>query len=185
MTSNRKSTIDQLDPEIRSRVDALLKEGRHTLDGILTQIKGAFPEAELPSRSALGRYSKNFEVVARKMRESREVAKVWAERLGNEPQGDIGKLVMELLRTMAFDVTLSMTEEGAEVDPGDLNKLALAMQRLEAAGKWNLQREQATRAAALEEAAKRVSDLEQSAGKNGFDVETLKRVREEIYGLTG
>ncbi len=176
----RKSSITTLDPEIRERINALLKDGRHTLDEIKQQIAEAFPEAELPSRSALGRYAQRFEEIGKRMRESREVAKVWADRLGNEPQGDVGKLVMEMLRTICFDVTLDL-QTGAvdEVDPKALNMLALAMQRLEAAGKWNLQREQAMREAVLEEAAERV---DAAAKAQGLGAEQAKYWRQQVLG---
>lgn len=179
----RKSTssIDRLDPKIKTRVDALLKQGNLTLDGILDQIRVAFPQAEPPSRSALGRYSQKFEEIGKRMRESREVARVWAERLGQEPEGDIGKLVMELLRTMAFDATLEMSEPGedgkVQLDPKAINALALAMQRLEAAGKWNLQREQAMRAAIVDEVETKLA-----SGPRKLDAQSLKLVRQAIRG---
>ena len=180
----RKSSIDTLDPAIRERIDALLKGGGATLDDILEQIRSAFPAAEIPSRSALGRYSQKFEDIGRRLRESREVAKVWADRLGHEPQGDVGKLVMELLRTMAFDATLQLQEPGDDgkvsLDPDAINTLALAMQRLEAAGKWNVQRELVARKAALEEAAKKV---DQVAKSKGVSADTIDLFRREILGI--
>lgn len=179
----RKSSIEVLDEDIRSRIDALLKDGRLTLDGILTQIRSAFPDAEVPSRSALGRYSQRFEDIGKRMRESREVAKVWADRLGNEPQGDIGKLVMELLRTMAFDATLELGEPGedgkVQLDPKAINTLALAMQRLEAAGKWNLEREKAMRAAIVT-----AVETKLASAPRKLDAESLRLVREAIHGTS-
>lgn len=177
----RKSSIDTLDPDIRSRIDALLKQGGLTLDQILGQIRNAYPAAEIPSRSALGRYSQRFEEIGQRMRESREVAKVWADRLGNEPQGDIGRLVMELLRTMAFDATLAMQEPDEEgkisLDPDAINTLSLAMARLEAAGKANLQRESAMRAAVLTDVETRLK-----AAPRTLDAEALELVRRAIRG---
>ncbi len=177
----KKSSIATLDPEVRQGIDRLLKAGHLTLDQVLGQIRSAFPEADIPSRSALGRYSKRFDEIGKRMRESREVAKVWADRLGNEPQGDIGKLVMELLRTMAFDVTLEMQEPGDDgevrLDPKAINTLALAMQRLEAAGKWNLQREQAMREALATEVETKLK-----TGPRKLDAESLDAVRKAIRG---
>lgn len=176
----RKSTIKTLDPAVRDAVDNLLKTNRLTLDQVLEQIRQAFPGAAVISRSALGRYSKRFEEVGKRLRESREVAKVWVDRLGSDPQGDVGKMVMETLRTMAFDATLDMQERDSEVDPKEIATLALAMQRLESAGKWNLQREKEMRAAALSEAAEAV----QRAGKKtGTSDETIDLFRREILGI--
>lgn len=180
MKRRSKSSIDRLPPPVKRRIAGLLKEGTRTLDELIEVLRAEFP-AHAPSRSSLGRYSQRFEAIGAKMRESREVAKVWADRLGNEPQGDIGKLVMELLRTMAFDATMALQEpdEGGQVqlDPGAINTLALAMQRLEAAGKWNIQREQAMREAI-------VSDVETTLAKapRKLDAEALALVRQAIRG---
>ncbi|MGQ0621345.1 MAG: DUF3486 family protein [Panacagrimonas sp.] len=177
----KKSSIATLDPAVRESVDALLKLGRLTLDQVIGQLRAAFPGAEIPSRSALGRYSQRFDEIGKRMRESREVAKVWADRLGNEPQGDIGKLVMELLRTLAFDVTLEMQEPDEDgnvvIDPKSINTLALAMQRLEAAGKWNLQRQQAMREALVTEVE---TKLKRAPRK--LDAESLALLRQAIRG---
>lgn len=164
-----KSSVDRLPPEVRERVEAMLKDGRYTLDEMIDALRREFPTAQAPSRSALGRYSQRFDDIGARLRESREVAKIWVDKLGSEPQGDIGKLVMELLRTAAFDATLELQdardEEGKLVlDPKAISTLALAVQRLEAAGKWNLQREKEIQAAALAQAADRVEESARAQG---------------------
>lgn len=180
---SRKSSISQLPLPVRKAVDDALKTGKFTLDGLLKDLRQQFGEAELPSRSALGRYAQRFEEVGKKIRESREVAQVWADRLGKEPSGDIGKLVMELLRTMAFDVTLSMTEGESDVGAGDLGKLALAIHRLETAGRHNLEREKAMRKAALEDAAQTAGA---AAKEVGMSEEAIKVIRDRIMlGMAG
>lgn len=179
----RKSSITRLPLPVRKSIDDALKTGRYTLDELRAAIVAEFGAA--PSRSALGRYSERFEEVGKRMRQSHEVATVWADRLGKEPQGDIGKLVMDLLRTLAFDATLAMSEGDQEgnarpVDPGELNKLALAIHRLETAGRHNLEREKAYRNAALEEAAKAGAAV---AKRGGMSAELQDAIRREILGI--
>jgi hypothetical protein len=173
-----RSTISKLDPGIRAELDRLLKEDRYTIDQVTAYLRDMGAQV---SRSAIGRYHQRFEEIGKRMRESREVAKVWADRLGNEPQGDIGKLVMELLRTLAFDVTMEMTEPGedgrAQLDPKAINTLALAMQRLEAAGKWNLEREKTMREALVVEVETKLQN-----GPRKLDGEALEVVRRAIRG---
>lgn len=181
---NRKSSIDKLDPRVKELIDELLRDGRHTLDEIKQQISAEYPEAQQPSRSSLGRYSQHIDKIGQRLRESREVAKVWADRLGNEPQGDIGKMVMELLRTLSFDVALEMSEPDEEgkttLDPKAIGALALAMQRLETAGKFNLQREKEMRAALAEQVTRKLGD--NTKGKPRLDKEALDFVRQAIRG---
>ena len=174
-----RSTISRLDPKIKAELDRLLKEDRHTIDQVVAHLREL--GAEL-SRSAVGRYHQRFEEIGKRMRDSREVAKVWADRLGSEPQGDIGKMVMELLRTLAFDVSLAMTEPGEDgalpkLDPKAINTLALAMQRLEAAGKWNIQREQAMRESIADEVGKKLQAAPRKLDKASLDI-----IREAIRG---
>jgi hypothetical protein len=174
-----RSTVSRLDPGIKAELDRLLKEDRYTIDEVTAHLKDMGAQI---SRSAIGRYHQRFEQIGKRMRESREVAKVWADRLGSEPQGDIGKMVMELLRTLAFDVSLAMTEPGDDgeapkLDPKAINTLALAMQRLEAAGKWNIQREQAMRESLVEEVDKKLA-----TSPRKLDAEALELVRKAIRG---
>lgn len=175
------SSIQRLPLPVKKAIDDALKTGRFTLDEIRSAITREFGAELVPSRSALGRYSQRFEDVGRRMRESREVASVWAERLGSEPQGDIGKLVMEMLRTLAFDATMDLQEPDEEgrvqLDPKAINSLALAMQRLEAAGKWNLQREQAMRDAIATEVEDKLAK-----GPRKLDAEALALVRKAVRG---
>lgn len=176
---SRKSSIATLPTAIRTELDRLLKDDRFTLEQVVAHLKGLGAQV---SRSAVGRYHKRFEESGKKIREAREVAAVWAERLGSEPQGDIGKVVMEMLRTLAFDATMQLGEGGdgdAEVQLSgkEIGALALAMQRLEAAGTLSLKREQALRRAAAEEAASAVDAVvaEKSVGLTDEAAEEIKR----------
>ena len=174
-----RSKIKALPPAIKVELDRLLKEDRATIDQVVAHLKALGAEV---SRSAVGRYHKRFEEIGQRMRESREVAQVWADRLGNEPQGDIGKLVMELLRTLAFDATLAMSEPGedgaqVQLDPKAINSLALAMQRLEAASKWNLQREKAMREAIIADVESKLAGAPRKP-----EAESLELIRKAIRG---
>ncbi|MCX7071201.1 MAG: DUF3486 family protein [Gammaproteobacteria bacterium] len=179
---SRKSSISTLDPAIRTELDRLLKDDRFTLEQIAAHLRQLGAQV---SRSALGRYHKRFEESGKKIREAREVAAVWAERLGNEPQGDIGKVVMELLRTLAFDATMQLGEEGnaeVQISGKEIGALALAMQRLEAASSLSLKREQALRQAAAEEAASLV-DAVAAEKPAGLTPEAAEEIKRRILGI--
>lgn len=178
----RKSSITRLPLPVRKSIDDALKRGSSTLDEIIAAIRDEFGADVAPSRSALGRYSMRFEEVGKKLRESREVAQVWADRLGKEPEGDVAKLVMEMLRTLAFDATMSLSDGSLQIDSADLKNLSLVMQRLEAAGKWNLQREQAMRKAVLEEAASKVDEMAK-AKKAGLTPAMAEQIKREFLGI--
>lgn len=180
-----KSSIARLPLPIKKAIDDAMKTGRFTLDELRRAIMAEFGAGAAPSRSALGRYSQRFEEIGKRMRESREVAQVWADRLGQEPQGDIGKLVMDLLRTMAFDATLAMSEDDEDgqakpINPKEINALALAIHRLETAGRHNIEREEKLRKAALEAAAVVAVS---AAKKKGMTPEMQDLIKREILGI--
>ncbi len=181
---SRKPSIAKLDPALKDELDNLLRDGRHTIAEITAHLRNLGAPV---SQSAVGRYHHKFDQIGRRMRESREIAGVWAAKIGSEPQGDIGRVVMEMLRTLAFDVTLDLTENDAETgipkalaDPGAIGALALAMQRLESATKTSFERELKARKAALEEAAKVVEKI---AAKGGMKAETREEIKRGILGI--
>ena len=174
----QKSSIAKLDADVRGLIDDLIRDGGWTLDEIRDELNTRFPGKTKPSRSALGRYSQSMEDIGKKLRESREMAAVWTERLGREPEGDVAKLVMEMLRTLAFDITLQLNESPtSEIDPADINKLALAMQRLESAGKWNIEREKQMRAAIATDVETKLQ-----SGPRKLDSETYEFIRRAVRG---
>lgn len=182
-----RSSIDRLPLPVKKAINDALKTGQFTFAEIRASIESEFGAEAVPSKSALGRYSQRFEDVGKRLRESREVATVWAQQLGNAPEGDVGKLVMELLRTMAFDATLAMQEPGEDgqakpIAAKELNALALAIHRLETAGRHSLEREKALQKAAREEAAAAVEKISK-AKSAGLSSETAEAIKKAILGV--
>lgn len=183
----RKSTIAQLDPRIREAVDAAIRDGRATIQDIVDLIRemgGAV------SHSAAGRYKQNAEAQMGRYREAQEVAKVWVDRLEAEPQGDVARLLPEMLRTIAFQVLGEMGNKEEGPEPMDLMLLAKSLDHLGKAGaaqtaialKMRQERERIeTKLAALEKQAQ--AQEGKPAGPRRIDAETLRIVREEIYGI--
>ena len=95
----KRSSITQLDPRVREAVDAAIREGRATIDDLVVLI-GSY--GATASRSSVGRYVKNATAQLNRYREAQEVAKVWIGKLADDPQSDVGRLLAEMLRTVAF-----------------------------------------------------------------------------------
>ncbi len=158
-TRGRMSRIDRLEPELKELLDELLRSGvpqREIVERLREPLEA---RGEKPiSTSSLNRYATRMESVGRHIRESREVADAWIARLGQQPTGELGQLIVEIVRTLTFQTAL----RGAEADPDDpeaaldartLGDLALAAQRLERAAEIGRKREAAIREAAAREAA--------------------------------
>ncbi|EMW4579033.1 DUF3486 family protein [Escherichia coli] len=185
-TRGRLSKVDLLPDSIREQLHQMLREKRHTQEEIREAINTLIDEHNLPeemqlSRTGLNRYAIRMEKVGAKIRASREMAEVWAAKLGSAPTSDVGKLLMEFVKTLAFETSMSMAEDDKPVAPKALGQLALVAQRLEAAAMTSHKREKAIREAFAQEMAEKTEELVRTGGLSGGAADTIKR---EILGIS-
>ena len=185
-TRGRLSKVDLLPDSIREQLHQMLREKRHTQEEIREAINALIDEHNLPeemqlSRTGLNRYAIRMEKVGAKIRASREMAEVWAAKLGSAPTSDVGKLLMEFVKTLAFETSMSMAEDDKPVAPKALGQLALVVQRLEAAAMTSHKREKAIRDAFAQEMAEKTEELVRTGGLSGGAADTIKR---EILGIS-
>jgi hypothetical protein len=169
----RKSSIQELDPRIREAVDLAIREGRATIDDIVALITQLGGEV---SRSAVGRYKQRAENQMQKYREAQEVAKVWIGKLQADPEGDIGRLLAEMLRTVAFQSIGDMDA----ASPMDMMLLAKALKDMAGADKLTTERILKVRQDAAREAAEKVSVIGKA---KGLSADTVAELRREILGV--
>lgn len=170
----RKNTVVTLDPRIREAVDTAIREGRATIDQILALILAMGGEA---SRSAVGRYKRNAESQMQKYREAQEIAKVWIGKLQADPEGDVGRLLSEMLRTAAFQTIGDMEAAG----PMDLMLLAKALKDLAGTDKLTADRILKVR---VEERARAAKDATTAAKAAGASNQTIAVIRKAL-GVVG
>jgi len=120
---SRLSTIKSLPPEARAALDSALAEGNLTLDELVSFLE---EQGFTISRSSLGRYRKDFEEVAKKLRESREVAAAFARELGAVPGDEMGQLLLEMVHTLTFKAC----NADEEMAPKDVMFLAQTIKNL-------------------------------------------------------
>jgi len=172
----RKSSIHDLDDVIISEVDKAITEGRATIDEIVELIQDMGGEA---SRSAVGRYRKNAVDQMRKWQEAREVSKTWIDRLEQDPSGDVGRLISEMLKTVAFQTVGTMVD-GENVDADQIMLLAKALKDMAGADKLSSERINRIRKEVAAEAAKVVEEATAAAG---MDVDQAKFWRAKVLGI--
>lgn len=178
---SRPSSITRLPAEVRDAADAAIREGR-TIDEITAAIRSLGGDA---SRSSVGRYKQRMEEKLQRYREAQEVAGVWVTQLGAEPEGKVGRLLAEMLKTVAFKTLADIGEEDVSVGGQEIMFLARAIKDLESAGKLSAEREIRIRrdlAALVEKAVRTVEDGLASAPVSD-PATVLKRIREEVYGI--
>ncbi len=177
----RKSSIRRLPPPLRKELDRLLADGRYTLDQVTAHLQTL---GAAVSRSAVGRYSQEFEEVARHLRESREIAAGFARELGDLPEGDTGHMLVELVRSVVFRVAMKSAGSTDEVEPIDLARLAKAIKDLAAGSKISVEMEIKIRERAKREALEAAAQAAESAAKQaGLDDEQYALIRARILGV--
>ncbi|EJB8542951.1 DUF3486 family protein [Vibrio parahaemolyticus] len=186
---NRKSKIELLPEDIRAQLNVLIRSGDMTQKDIRDAVNQMIEEAGLPddaklSRTGFNRYAKRMEDMGQRLRQSREVAEVWITKLGEAPTSDVGKLLQEFVRTMAFETSMRLMEDADEkkevIPPKALNQLALVVRRIEQAAMTSHKVEKEIRKAFAEEAADKT---EQVAKKAGLTSETVKMLKAELLGI--
>jgi hypothetical protein len=173
----RKSSITRMDPAIREAVDAAIREGRATIEeivGLVASLGGAV------SKSAVGRYKLQAESQMARYREAQEVAKVWIGRLEADPEGDVGRLLPEMLRAVAFQSLANLGEDGEGIDTKEIALLARAIKDAAGATKTSVEVERLRR-----EMRAALAKVESAAEQSSRDPAALKRAIAEAYGLVG
>ncbi|EJL6357309.1 DUF3486 family protein [Vibrio cholerae] len=190
VASNRKSKVELLPEEIRNTLNVFIRSGNMTQKDILEAVNQMIDDAGLGddaklSRTGFNRYAKRMEDMGQRLRQSREVAEVWVSKLGEAPTSDVGKLLQEFVRTMAFETSMKMMEaaegeEGEVISPKALGQLALVVQRIETAAMISMKREKEIRAAFAAEAAEAAEKIVKQAG---ISADTATDIKNQILGI--
>lgn len=186
----KPSTIDILPPEIKAQLQAWLQDPRCTQLEATERANSLLELAGDPQRvtkSAVNRYAVRMEEVGAKLRQSRETAQMYIAQVGAAPQGQTGLLINEMLRSMAFELSLKMQDADVE-DPesmsatiSQLKNLALTMQRLEQSATINVKREGDIRKQALDDVAKAVDRV--AGGGKAMTADDFKQIIKDSYGV--
>jgi hypothetical protein len=89
----RRSSIEDLPKETQERLADLIREG-WTLDEITKVLTDMGAQV---SRSAVGRYVQKQSMAMLRYQEAQAVAKVWVDRIEAEPDGDVARLLPQML----------------------------------------------------------------------------------------
>ena len=181
-TRGRRSKIQLLPAELKSQLDALLRDGRMTQQDILREVNQLAQDigAEPISSSGLNRYATRMESVGARIREAREVSEVWVSKLGTEPTGEVSKILLETVKTIAFDSVMKFSEMEEPMPPKLIKELAIGIERLEKATELNQRRELELRKMIAQQAA---DVAEKTMANRGMTRDTIDTIKREILGL--
>lgn len=183
----RQSTVNKLPPDILESLQALLRDPRITQLQATAQINEILAQTQagtVISKSAVNRYAQRMDKIGKRLTESREISKMWIGKLGAEPQGEMGKLLNEIIRTLTIETTMQMAEGEDPVSPKMLSQLALAVQRLEASATDNLKRDEEIRKQERIKATEKAAELTASSlHKQGMSQSAIDTIKREILGI--
>lgn len=177
----RKSTLKTLPKPVQAAVIEALERGA-TIDAIVEQLQST---GHPRSRSAVGRYAKEYADLAERQRDIRVVAQAFAKDFGGAENAE-GKLMVQMLTSIGARMILPIAA-GEEVDPDakEFHFLAKATKELLSAAKIDADRDAKIREEAARAARQQAAeDAESEARAAGASEATIERVKAKILGLS-
>jgi len=136
----------RLPRELREEIEARVRAEHQTPAELLEFLRSRMPGIQI-SRSTFYIHLRRYKAKQERFREAREIANVWGEMLLKDPNHQIGRMLGEILRLVAFQ-QLSATgdlEDGTDAPalppPNELVLFATALQRLASADKLTAESE--------------------------------------------
>jgi hypothetical protein len=179
----RPSKINALPDDLRDQLDALLNDQRFSgHEGIAEVINDALAARGMVwrvSRAGVQRYSSSLEQKLARVRATTEAARQIARGATDEAD-DRSAAVLAMIQAQTFDIMMNLSDAEGEEDPGERLKILATVGRSMA----DLTRSSLALKKHQRETAERLKTMEDDArsGKRALDAETLRIVREEIYG---
>ena len=174
----RKSSIEILGPELKTAVDDALRRGIRIID-IVELVRGMGGEV---SKSAVGRYKASFDASLARYRDAQEVAGKWVSQFHADPGSDVGRLLAEMCKTLAFQTLAVANDAEDAVDGLELGRLARAVKALTDVDRVKAELETRVRREIAAEAADKAAEVGHQAG---LSADAVARIRREVLGLRG
>lgn len=185
MSSIKKLPLDQ-----RQFIEKLLREDRLTLNEMLDEIRAEFPTATIPSRSALGRYHKNFEDEAREFRKIAAASEILVKEFGEDPDDKGGMLLAQAVQAVVTQRALTELKNAGDdpekprMDISEVGALARAARAAIMTKEKAMENREEVRRQAREELLKEQDEnLKKAAASQGMGAEQIQFWREKILGI--
>lgn len=179
----RLSAIDMLPDEAAEDVRWAINElnaRKRTAESIRLELNERLLSlgCEPVQKSSFNRYSMFIAQHGRAMQEVRGVAAIIAERMDEEPDGDVGLLIGETVKTLVYDVLMNETLSGEAPSMKMLLAAAEAVQRLELARATSLKAAAFKREKFITDTAELVDKVAKEKGMSG---ETRAVIQEALH----
>lgn len=132
------------------------------------------------SKSAFNRKALWLASYGRQLEQAREIASVWSERLEETPDGDVGMLLGETLKTMIFDVMAEASLSKKSPSMVMLGVAAEALRNLEKAREISVTTRVKIERDFVRDAKKAVDRV---AKEKGLSKDTIAAIKSQILGV--
>lgn len=172
-------------PEQRTYLEKLIRADAHTLNEILDLVRDRFPDACVPSRSAVGRYSQHVSELAGRMRDIQAAGTALVTELGEDPNDRAGQLLVQAVTTLATHAALKATDAEAEdLSIKEIGMLARGARNVLEARKMSLaERQEIARIAREQLQAEQAEALQATVKAGGLSASAAETIRKQILGL--
>ena len=186
----KPSTIEILPPEVKAQLQAWLQDPRITQMEATARANSLLELAGHPERvtkSSVNRYAVKMDEAVIRVKQANEMAEMWVARFGAAPQGKIGAVVMNLLTTLTYDITMKLGDtdlsdpEAFSATIDQVQKMALAIQRLEQSAAISIKRELEIKKQALDDLSKAVERV--AGGGKAMTTDDFKQIIKDSYGV--
>lgn len=176
----RRGTLDSAPSAIVAEFNRLVRAG-WTIDAI----RQAMADLGQPiSHGAAGRAVKKAREQIEALRESQEIAGMWVQQLGENPHGDVGMMVAEVLKVVAHLTSAQMLDQAQEgkkpVKAMELMLLTQAVKNLENTAKQSMDRRERIERAVL---SKQAEAAEVVAKELGLSTDGWDKIRARFLGI--
>lgn len=180
----RPAKIDLLPEEAWPHVkDALaaLGERKRTAESIRQELNGHLLAigCEPVSSSAFNRKSLQLAKIGADIARAREMAVVFAEKVDEMPDGDVGMLINEMVKVILYNMTADMAAEDMETSAKLMKEISLSLYRLEQAGQISRKRRSDIEDRAKAKATEAVKSV---AKERGIGADTVEAILSEVLG---
>ena len=178
------SKVSRLPRKQREKLDTMVLEGSRSNQEMLAHANSANPRGSARiSRHSMYRYARQLRSKMERYREAQQIAAVWVDKLGQEPEGNVGRLLLEMLRMVAFRQLAEMGDLAAKqaARPAQIALLAKAIRELETASKTIAERDSALREKLRTDVDRKAEQMKRPGAPG--DVATLEKAKQLVRGL--
>jgi len=173
---SNKSSIRQLPEALRAEIDRLLRDDKFTIVQIVEHMQTL--GADL-SKSAVHRYSQDFDRMTEDIRLTREMARAIGRELKDDIDGNATQMLVESMHALLLKARMQLADSG-DIDARSVSDLAKAVKDLQTASKSSAEMRLKLRSEVAKEAADAIDEV---VTKQGLSASTVEAIKQRILGI--